>query len=250
VENNHGMVRLESLTKQYRGTSQPAIFQLSLDIPEGSVFGLLGPNGAGKSTLVMMLCGLMKPDRGTISIAGMEIGNGSEVRRHIGVAPQDIALYPALTARENLFYFGRMYGMRKEAIETNINHYLDAFGLTDKKDKRVHTFSGGMKRRLNLIAALLHDPRLLILDEPTAGVDVHSRNLVVDFLRTLKDKNITILYTSHFLDEAERLCSHIAILDEGQKLAEGTPAQLIQKNPGCRSLEELFLKLTGKTIRD
>ncbi len=244
------MVRIEGLTKQYPGASQPAVSNLSLQIPTGAVYGLLGPNGAGKSTLVMMLCGLMRPDCGTILIGGKSYDNSEAIRKHIGVAPQDIALYPTLTAYENLFYFGRMYGLETAVIKKNVLHYLAIFGLADKAHQLVQTFSGGMKRRINLIAALLHDPSILILDEPTAGVDVQSRNLVIDFLKTLKSKNITIIYTSHFLDEAERICSHIAILDEGKLVLEGLPASLIAQHPGCRSLEELFLKLTGKNIRD
>ena len=247
---NDAIVRIEGLTKQYPGATQPAISNLSLQISTGSVYGLLGPNGAGKSTLVMMLCGLMRPDRGAILMGGNLHGNGAAIRKHIGVAPQEIALYPALTAYENLFYFGRMYGLETAVIKKSVLHYLEVFGLADKAHKRVQTFSGGMKRRLNLIAALLHEPTLLILDEPTAGVDVQSRNMVVDFLKTLRLKNITIIYTSHFLDEAERMCSHIAIIDEGRLVVEGIPSLLIAQHAGCTSLEELFLKLTGKTIRD
>ena len=244
------MVRVEGLTKQYPGAAQPAISNLSLQIPLGAVYGLLGPNGAGKSTLVMMLCGLMRPDRGSIFIGSNGGENELDFRKHIGVAPQEIALFPTLTAYENLYYFGRMYGLMAADIKRNVAHYLDLFGLAEKTHKRVQTFSGGMKRRLNLIAALLHDPSLLILDEPTAGVDVQSRTLVIDFLKSLKTKNITIIYTSHFLDEAERLCSHVAIIDEGKMVVEGIPGSLIAQHPGCGSLEELFLKLTGKTIRD
>lgn len=247
---NDVMVRIEGLTKQYPGASQPAISNLSLEIPWGSVYGLLGPNGAGKSTLVMMLCGLMKPDHGSISLGSHGHRGDTAVRKDIGVAPQEIALFPTLTAYENLFYFGRMYGLSASVIKERVLHYLEAFGLAEKAHKRVQTFSGGMKRRLNLIAALLHDPTLLILDEPTAGVDVQSRTLVIDFLKSLKSRNITILYTSHFLDEAEKLCSHIAIIDEGKLVVEGLPASLIAQHPGSFSLEHVFLKLTGKTIRD
>src|SRR5687768_4397878 len=162
---SEAIVRMQGVVRQYKGASQPAVSNLSLDIPEGAVYGLLGPNGAGKSTMVMMLCGLMQPDLGSISILGMNVReHGTTIREKIGVAPQEIALFPTLTAYENLFYFGRMYGLKSEAIKKSINSYLEIFGLTDKVHKRVQTFSGGMKRRLNLIAALLHDPTLLILD--------------------------------------------------------------------------------------
>lgn len=245
------IVSIQSITKKYKGALQPAIDALSLQIPAGSVFGLLGPNGAGKSTLVMMLCGLMSPDSGSISLLGMDTQeNGSDIRRRIGVATQEIALFPMLTAVENLRYFGKMYGLPAKIINQKIALYLDQFGLAEKANKGVHTFSGGMKRRLNLIAALLHDPAILILDEPTTGVDVQSRNILLEFLLTLKNKNITIIYSSHFLEEAEKICNQMAIIDEGKLIIEGIPAELIGEHQDCTTLESLFLKLTGKHIRD
>jgi ABC-2 type transport system ATP-binding protein len=248
---NEAIVGIESVTKQYKGSVQPAINDLSLEIPAGSVFGLLGPNGAGKSTLVMMLCGLMQPDSGSIKVLGFDLKqNGSETRKRIGVAPQELALFPTLTAYENLFYFSRMYGLNAANSKKQINQYLEIFHLTNKAHKRVETFSGGMKRRLNLIAALLHDPILLILDEPTSGVDVQSRNILLDFLITLKSKNITIIYSSHFLEEAEKICTQIAIIDEGKLIAQGEPGALVNDHSDCNTLESLFLKLTGKHIRD
>ena len=248
---NEPIVRIQSITKKYKGNVEPAISDLSLDIPEGSVFGLLGPNGAGKSTLVMMLCGLMEPDAGTIQLLGMDVRvNGSKVRSRIGVAPQDIALFPTLTAFENLFYFGKMYGLKSDIIRNRVTEYLEIFALADKAQKRVHTFSGGMKRRLNLIASLLHDPKLLILDEPTSGVDVQSRNILLDYLVTLKSKQMTIIYSSHFLEEAEKICTQLAIIDEGKLITQGIPVDLIGEHEECTTLESLFLKLTGKHIRD
>ena len=248
---SHAIVQIDALHKQYKGAAQPAVINLNLQIPTGSVFGLLGPNGAGKSTLVMMLCGLMKPDSGSITMLGMDIKtHGAVIRDKIGVAPQEIALFPTLTATENLLYFGRMYGLKSSVIRERIEHFLDVFGLKDKANKKVETFSGGMKRRLNLIAALLHNPTLIILDEPTAGVDIHSRNMVTDFLLTLKEKGVSIIYTSHFLEEAEKICTHLAIVDEGRLIAQGTPSQLLAQHSDCKNLEALFLKLTGKNIRD
>lgn len=245
------VVQIKELSKLYADAIQPAVSNLTLNISEGTVFGLLGPNGAGKSTLVMMLCGLMKPTSGSISILGMDVAEfGSDIRKHIGVAPQEIALFPTLTAYENLFYFGRMYGLPTNKIKESIQHYLQVFGLTDKANKRVQTFSGGMKRRINLIAALLHDPKLLILDEPTAGVDIQSRNVVINFLKELKAKGVTLIYSSHFLEEAERICTDLAVIDEGKLIAQGTPPEIMRKHPDCHNLEDLFLKLTGKNIRD
>lgn len=248
---NQAVIGLESISKQYKGSAKPAIANFSLSIPQGSVFGLLGPNGAGKSTLVMMLCGLMKPDSGLITVLGMDVKrNSPQIRKSIGVAPQEIALFPTLTAYENLLYFSEMYGLKKEKSKERISSYLEIFGLQEKAHKRVQTFSGGMKRRLNLIAALLHDPSLLILDEPTSGVDVQSRNILLDFLSSLKSKNITIIYSSHFLEEAERICTEMAILDEGKLITHGTPGSLLEQHDDCTTLESLFLKLTGKHIRD
>jgi ABC-2 type transport system ATP-binding protein len=245
------VVHLEHLTKQYIQSSKPAVKSLTLEIPEGSVFGLLGPNGAGKSTTVMILCGLMRPDAGAVSVMGEDmLQKGSLLRKKIGVAPQEIALFPSLTAFENLFYFGRMYGLPSDFIRSQIDKYLHVFGLSERRKKLVHTFSGGMKRRLNLIAALLHQPKLVILDEPTAGVDVQSRNLILDFLVDLKTQGTTIIYSSHVLEEAERICSHLSIIDEGSLITTGTRTSVMEAHPDCRNLEQIFLKLTGKNIRD
>jgi ABC-2 type transport system ATP-binding protein len=245
------VVQLEHLTKTYLNAGNPAVSDLSLQIPEGAVFGLLGPNGAGKSTTIMILCGLMRPDRGTVTVLGIDVrAHPNEVRKAIGVAPQEIALFPTLTARENLTYFGRMYGLKSSLLRERIDKYLRTFGLSEKANKQVHTFSGGMKRRLNLIAALLHDPRLIILDEPTAGVDVHSRNMILDFLVTLRQSGTSIIYSSHVLEEAERICSHIGVVDEGRLIIAGTRDAVMDQHPDCANLEKLFLKLTGKSIRD
>jgi ABC-2 type transport system ATP-binding protein len=193
----------------------------------------------------------MKPDAGQVQVLGKQMPDyGAEIRKRIGVAPQEIALFPSLTARENLSYFGRMYGLSTLIIRERIDHYLATFGLSDKASKQVHEFSGGMKRRLNLIAALLHDPKLVILDEPTAGVDVQSRNMILSFLESLRQQGTTIIYSSHVLEEAERICSHIAIVDEGSLVTTGTLRHVLDSHPDCGHLEQVFLKLTGKNIRD
>lgn len=245
------VVRLDHLVKQYPNAPKPAVSNMTLEIPEGAVFGLLGPNGAGKSTTVMMLCGLMRPDSGSVAVMGLDMqGHGAEVRKKIGVAPQEIALFPTLTAYENLVYFGRMYGLKSSHIQAQIKKYLSVFNLQEKAHKQVGTFSGGMKKRLNLIAALLHQPKLVILDEPTAGVDVQSRNMILDFLTDLKSEGTSIIYSSHVLEEAERICTHLGIIDEGRVLQTGTRSTVMGEHPDCSSLEQLFLKLTGKNIRD
>ncbi|AYB31734.1 ABC transporter ATP-binding protein [Chryseolinea soli] len=245
------VVRLDHLVKQYPNAPKPAVSNMTLEIPEGAVFGLLGPNGAGKSTTVMMLCGLMRPDSGSVAVMGLDMQeHGAEVRKKIGVAPQEIALFPTLTAYENLVYFGRMYGLKSSHIHAQIKKYLSVFNLQEKAHKQVGTFSGGMKKRLNLIAALLHQPKLVILDEPTAGVDVQSRNMILDFLTDLKSEGTSIIYSSHVLEEAERICTHLGIIDEGKVLQTGTRSTVMGGHPDCMSLEQLFLKLTGKNIRD
>ena len=245
------VVQLHNLSKQYPNSSKRAVSDLSFEIEEGAVFGLLGPNGAGKSTTVMMLCGLMKPDSGSVTVFGLGMpDNGVEVRKQIGVAPQEIALFPTLTAYESLFYFSRMYGMKRTELTSQIKTYLSTFGLIEKKNKMVSTFSGGMKRRLNLIAAILHKPKLIILDEPTAGVDVQSRNMILGFLDTIKKEGTTIIYSSHVLEEAERICSHLGIVDEGKLITAGTKTSILGAHGDCKNLEQVFLKLTGRNIRD
>ena len=245
------IIQVSGLTKVYKGSVKPAVDQLNFVVDEGDIFGLLGPNGAGKSTTLMMLCGLLKIDSGRIDVFGLDVSRkGADIRRQIGVAPQDIALFPALTACENLVYFCRMYGLEGASIRKTVHHFLDVFGLLDKANMRVLHFSGGMKRRLNLIAALLHHPRLLILDEPTSGVDVQSRNMILDNMRKLQAEGVTILYSSHLLEEAEKVCSQFAIIDEGRLIAEGTLAEMQAANGGGDNLEQLFLHLTGKGIRD
>jgi ABC-2 type transport system ATP-binding protein len=244
------LIQVSDVTKVYPGASQPAVDRLSFAVGEGEIFGLLGPNGAGKSTTLMMLSGLLKIDSGHVRVFDWDAAeNGSAIRRRIGVAPQDIALFPNLTARENLVYFCRMYGIPGAAIRDAVDRYLEAFGLIDKAGMRVLHFSGGMKRRLNLIAALLHRPRLLILDEPTSGVDVQSRNMILDYLRQLQADGVTILYSSHLLDEAEKICTQFAIIDEGRLIAAGTLAEMLAAGEND-NLEQLFLHLTGREVRD
>ncbi|MBN1665083.1 MAG: ABC transporter ATP-binding protein [Deltaproteobacteria bacterium] len=245
------LIQVSGLRKIYRGAEMPAVDNLSFVVHEGDIFGLLGPNGAGKSTTIMALCGLLKINAGSIQIFGLSINQkGAEIRKLIGVAPQEIALFPMLTAYENLAYFGRMYGLDRATIRQRVDHLLEDFGLKEKAKVRVAHFSGGMKRRLNLIAALLHRPRLLILDEPTSGVDVQSRKMILDYLLSLQAEGVTIIYSSHLLDEAENLCSWFSILDEGRLIAEGKLKDMPAMNSGSRNLEQLFLELTGKRTRD
>ncbi|WP_289666164.1 ABC transporter ATP-binding protein [Flavobacterium panacagri] len=224
---------------------------VSLDINEGQIFGLLGPNGAGKTTLISMLCGLIKPTAGHFTIDGLDYQHhSSKIKKIIGVVPQEYALYPTLTARENLLYFGSMYGLKGNDLKDKVIETLDLLGLLKFADKQVQTFSGGMKRRVNLIAGILHNPKVLFLDEPTVGVDVQSKNAIIDYLKVLNQNGTTIIYTSHHLAEAEDFCSNIAIIDQGQIFTKGTPSSLINSVEDARNLEDVFISLTGKALRD
>lgn len=223
----------------------------SLDIKEGQIFGLLGPNGAGKTTLISILCGLIKPTSGSFTIDNLVYAEHvTEIKKIIGVVPQEYALYPTLTARENLLYFGSMYGLKGNNLKEKVIDSLDFLGLLKFADKRIETFSGGMKRRVNLIAGILHNPKILFLDEPTVGVDVHSKNVIIEYLKELNKTGTTIIYTSHHLSEAQDFCTQIAIVDHGKIYAEGTPQDLIETTANARNLEDVFISLTGKELRD
>ena len=239
---------ISDVVKHYKGAEQPAVAGLTLTVEQGEIYGLLGPNGAGKSTTVMMTCGLLAPDSGSIAVYGYSPTQaGDEVRNRVGVATQDIALFPSLTARENLHYLSKMYGLKPNATE--IDKLIERFGLRLKADERVATYSGGMKRRLNLIASVLHHPSLLILDEPTAGVDVQSRAMIINYLQEVNEQGMTIIYSSHILEEAERLCHRVSIIDQGKLIEQGTTDALRAKYHGT-DLEAVFLTLTGKHLRE
>jgi ABC-2 type transport system ATP-binding protein len=245
------VVEIKNVIRQYKNAPRPAVNNLSLSIPEKSIFGLLGPNGAGKTTLISMLCGLFRPDTGEIVINGKNISSSlKETKQIIGVVPQEIALYAKLTAYENLIFLGQMYGIETAELKKRIHENLEILGLKENADQQVQTFSGGMKRRVNLIAGILHHPKLLILDEPTVGVDIQSKTAIIERLKKLnKEHGTTIFYTSHHLHEAEDFCSHIAIIDEGKLITEGKTSDLIQENR-CSTIEEVYLKITGHRFRD
>lgn len=245
------IIQITELSKKYKDAEMYSLVDFSLTVIEGQIFGLLGPNGAGKTTLISMLCGLIKPTSGSFSINNLTYAkNSNDIKKIIGVAPQEYALYPTLTAKENLMYFGSMYGLKGENLKEKVIESLDFMGLLKFADKRIETFSGGMKRRVNLIAGILHNPQLLFLDEPTVGVDVQSKNAIIDYLKQLNKKGTTIIYTSHHLSEAEDFCTDIAIIDRGQLYAKGTPESLIGAIPNANNLEDVFISLTGKELRD
>jgi len=223
------IVELSGLTKVYRGMDRPALDDLSLSIDAGTFFGLLGPNGAGKSTLLSILCGLRAPTRGQARIHGQDVVTDPQpVKSALGLVPQDLALYPTLTARENLAFFGRMQGLTGARLRERIAACLAIAGLEGFADRRAETYSGGLKRRLNLVIGLIHEPRLLILDEPTVGIDPQSRHFIHESLRHLHNAGMTILYSTHYMEEAESLCDDIAIIDRGRILARGTVPALLR----------------------
>jgi len=245
------IIEIKELTKFYKGNDDPAINNISLDIFQNEIFGLLGPNGAGKTTTISILCGLFPPTRGEVVIDGMELrSNLDRIKHIIGVVPQDLALYPTLTAMENLTFFGNMYGLKGKDLRDRINDYLKVFGLEKAARKKVTTYSGGMKRRVNLIAGLLHRPKVLFLDEPTVGIDVQSRMVILDYLNEINKLGTTIIYTSHYMEEAENLCSRVAIVDRGKIISIGNPKELLKEHPEFKNLENIFLHLTGKEMRD
>ncbi len=245
------IIQIQSLSKKYKDADAFSLNELTLSIYEGQIFGLLGPNGAGKTTLISLLCGLIKPTSGSFTIQNlMYAENANAIKKIIGVVPQEYALYPTLTAKENLMYFGSMYGLKGKILQQKVSESLDFLGLLKFADKRVETFSGGMKRRVNLIAGILHNPKILFLDEPTVGVDVQSKNAIIEYLKQLNQSGTTIIYTSHHLSEAQDFCTDIAIIDRGKIYAQGTPTTLIANTSNARNLEDVFIALTGKELRD
>ena len=245
------IIHISNLVKRYDGATVNAVDSLDLNVMEGDIFGLLGPNGAGKTTTISMLCGLIKSDSGIVQINGLnQKENLEEIKGIIGVVPQELALYNELTAIENLQFFGKMYGLRGKSLLDKIKFLLHKFSLNEKANKLVSTFSGGMKRRLNLIAGILHSPKILFLDEPTVGIDVQSKNVIIEYLKELNKNGTTIIYTSHLMEEAENLCTNISIIDFGKEIGNGKPKELIAENKECNNLEELFLKLTGRSVRE
>ncbi len=280
------MIRIDQVHKKFGNTV--ALDGLTLEVRPGEIFGLLGPNGAGKSTTMALLTGLALPDAGSVSVLG---GNPTDanLRRRIGLAPQSLALYENLSGRENIEFFARMFGLRGAHLKQRVAAALDFVQLTDRQHDRAGTFSGGMQRRLNLAAAIVHEPELILLDEPTAGVDPQSRNALFDNVLALKQAGRTIVYTTHYMEEVERLCDRVAIVDHGRVLAvdtvpnllrihAGKPVLVIERDGGDERietdapldalnraaaagaingfhverprLEQVFLHLTGRNLRD
>lgn len=243
-------ILVDSLVKKYKNGSHLALDNFTLRVKTGEFFGLLGPNGAGKTTAISIMSGFMKPDTGRVEILGSKLQTRlNEIKTRIGLVPQDLALYENLTARENLTFFGRFYKLHGHKLKSEIDRCLRFTELHDWADRRVSTFSGGMKRRLNLSAGIIHTPEILFLDEPTVGIDAQSRHLIHQRLLELNQTGTTLIYTTHYMEEAEELCSDVGIIDNGQILLQGKPTALTASK-GFTNLNHLFFSLTGKQLRD
>jgi ABC-2 type transport system ATP-binding protein len=245
---NEQAILIENLTKKYE--DKLALDSLSLQVTKGELFGLLGPNGAGKTTTISIICGLIKPTSGTAKILGYDIQKDAQkVKEQIGVCIQETAIYPYLNAKENLELFGQLYGMSKRAIRERSAMLLNKMALTEDAKRVTAKYSGGMKRRLSLALALIHDPQIAFLDEPTVAMDPQSRHAVWDFIAEQKAKGKTIILTTHYMEEAEELCDRVGIIDHGKLIALGKPKELIAKN-NVKNLEEVFIQLTGRNMRE
>jgi len=241
-------ITIEHLDKQYSDVK--ALDDLSLQVSKGELFGLLGPNGAGKTTTINILCGLLKPTNGSAIICGFDVEKEpSKVKELIGVCIQETAVYSFLTGAENVDLFGNLHTMDKNKLKKRSSQLLSKMGLEQDAKRKAGKYSGGMKRRLSLILALIHDPQIAFLDEPTVAMDPQSRHAVWDFVKELKAQGKTIILTTHYMEEAEELCDRVGIIDHGKLIAIGSPKKLIAEN-GAINLEEVFIKLTGRNIRE
>jgi ABC-2 type transport system ATP-binding protein len=241
-------IEMKHLAKKYPDVQ--ALDDLTLQVGKGELFGLLGPNGAGKTTAISVLCGLVKPTSGTATICGYSVQKDqAKIRELIGVCIQETATYPYLTGAENVDLFGNLHTMNKDTLKVRRDKLLNKMGLAEDAKRKAGKYSGGMKRRLSLILALIHDPEIAFLDEPTVAMDPQSRHAVWDFIKELKGQGKTVILTTHYMEEAEELCDRVGIIDHGKLIALGTPKQLISEN-GVKNLEEVFIQLTGRNMRE
>ena len=237
---------IKDLVKQFEDVT--AVDSLNLEINQGELFSLLGPNGAGKTTTINILSGILKPTKGTAIIAGFDVTkNLEEIKKVIGVCPQEAAVFKFLNARENIELFGNIHGIPKKSLEERTDTFLELLGLAEASKRKAKDYSGGMLRKLNLIIALIGDPKIAFLDEPTVGMDPRARRKTWEFIRSLKDQNKTIILTTHYIEEAEALSDRVGIIDYGKLIELGTPKDLMEKHE-AQNLEEVFLKITGRRI--
>jgi len=232
------MIKAGNLKKRYGNVV--ALDDVSFEVSRAETFGLLGPNGAGKTTTIKLLCGLIKPNSGVVSLNGKNDPTLMDVRKSLGVVPQALAIYEELSAQDNLNFFGRIYGLSGQKLKERVRDCLEIAGLNQRSKERVSKYSGGMKRRLNMVCSLLHEPPILLLDEPTVGVDPQSRNLIFDTIEAWKKQGRTIIYTTHYMEEAERLCDRVAILDHGKILDIDSVENLIKRHGGPSHIEAEF----------
>ncbi len=246
------ILRTKDLTKKY--DNRVVVDNLNLEIRKGEIFGLLGPNGAGKSTTMNMICNIVRPTLGSVEFLGKDMKkNSRELLRRLGFIPQDLAIHNKLKAWENVELFTSLYGIKGAELKKVIDESLDYVGLLEKRNEYAGKFSGGMKRRLNIACAIGHHPDLLIFDEPTVGIDPQSRNFILDKIKESNKNGTTVIYTSHYMEEVEAICTRIAIMDNGKIIASGTSEELkklVVDDTSSITLEEVFLTLTGKKLRD
>ncbi len=245
------VIDVRNLRKKYKKADEESLKGVNLSIYENEFFGLLGPNAAGKTTMISLMCGLLKITKGDIEILGENIKNNQrKISKQIGLIPQELALFPTLTVKENLHFFGKMYGIFGKELNIKVEECIETVKLNTHINKQISKCSGGIKRRTNLMVGLIHNPPIVFLDEPTLGVDAQSRNLIFEYLENLNKNGKTIIYTTHYMDEVEKLCSRLVIIDNGEIIKEGTPKSLLEEMPDCLDLGQVFLKLTGKALRD
>ncbi len=247
------IIEIKNLVKNYKDFK--AVNIENLNIKEGEIFGFLGPNGAGKTTTISILSGLFSKYSGEVKIFGNNIKENSlSIKKNLGVVPQDLALIDDLTAEENVKFFGELYGLRGKELKAAVKETLEFVGLWDRKKDFPPKFSGGMKRRLNIACAIVHKPKLIIFDEPTVGIDPQSRNNILETIKKLNEQGSTVIYTSHYMEEVDSICSDICIIDHGEIITKGTNDELkalVKHEDGSiASLEEVFLQLTGRSLRD
>jgi ABC-2 type transport system ATP-binding protein len=246
------IIEVRNLVKTFnsRGRKITAVNDISFDVFKGEIFGMIGPNGAGKSTTFSILTTLIKPTSGSIKVAGFDVEKQDDkIRPLIGIVPQKLSLYPLLTARENLELMGNLYNIPKKEMEEKIDYYLNLVDLKDSADRFIGGFSGGMKQRLSVIAAVLHDPEILFWDEPSTGLDPQTRNVIWKLARRFNGEGKTLIFTTHYMEEADNLCDRVAVMDLGKLVALDNPEALKEKTKSG-SLEEVFVRFTGEEVRD
>ena len=248
IKTRTAAIKIEGLTKDFGDVK--AVDGLTLTIPEGEVFGLLGPNGSGKTTTINCLTGLLTPTAGRTSVGGFDVQTqGDKARSVMGVSPQETAVYPYLTGRENVELFGELQSVPRKTLNGKTDNVIEKVGLTEDAERRVGKYSGGMRRRVSIAMALVADPEVVLLDEPTVGMDPQGRRAVWDFILDLRDSGKTIVITTHYMEEAQELCDEVGIIDHGKLIALGSPDDLKARH-GAKDLEDVFILLTGRTIRE